>query len=230
MSLLDALTEKPWLTQGVGDEQPRRSAAAIGVTVFLGVVTVLFSLLGLAYLMRMGIHGPVIHEGGQDWRSMTEPQLLWFNTVVLIMASLVWEMARRLTRQEQMLRLRTWLIGVGALTVLFLAGQIGAWKQLQDAGYFMSIQPGLCGIDWSRADQPLHHFRTGNPAVAFFYLITALHGLHLIGGLLFWGRATVGAFGGEKAADLAPRISLCARYWHFLLMVWLMMFGLFLMT
>jgi cytochrome c oxidase subunit 3 len=230
MSMLGALTEKPWLTQGPGDERPERSAAAIGLTVFLGVVTVLFSLLTLAYLMRMGTHGPVIAEGGHDWRPVTEPPLLWFNTAVLILTSLAWEGARRLTGLGKTTRMRAWLIGVGALTTIFLAGQIIVWKQLQAAGYFMSIRPGLCGIDWSTADQPLHHFLTGNPAVAFFYLITALHGLHLIGGLLFWGRATVGAFAGEGAATLAPRITLCARYWHFLLLVWLVMFGLFLMT
>lgn len=230
MSILGALTEKPWLTQGEGDERPERSAATIGVTVFLGVVTVLFSLLALAYLMRMGIHGPVIEEGGHDWRQVTEPPLLWFNTGVLILTSFTWEAARRFTRQGKMKRMRAWLVGVGALTLMFLAGQIVVWKQLQAAGYFMSIRPGLCGIDWSAADQPLHHFLTGNPAVAFFYLITALHGLHLIGGLFFWGRATVGAFEGEGATALTPRIDLCARYWHFLLLVWLVMFGMFLMT
>lgn len=230
MSIFADLTEKPWLTPGLGVERPERSTAAVGLGVFLGVVTVLFSLLTLAYLMRMGIHGPVVDEGGHDWRPVTEPPLLWFNTGVLILTSLAWHGAHRVARRGETAALRAWLIAVGALTLIFLIGQITVWKQLQAAGYFMSIRPGLCGIDWSAADQPLHHFLTGNPAVAFFYVITALHGLHLLGGLLFWGRATAGAFENEGTAVLAPRIGLCARYWHFLLLVWLIMFGLFLMT
>lgn len=230
MSLLGDLTEKPWLTPGLGSERPERSTPAVGLTVFLGVVTVIFSLLALAYLMRMGVHGPVVEEGGHDWRPVAEPSLLWLNTGVLILTSLAWQTARSATRRGEMAPLRAWLIVVGALTLFFLIGQILVWKQLQAAGYFMSIQPGLCGIDWVGAGQPLHHFLTGNPAVAFFYVITALHGLHLVGGLLFWGRATVGAFEGEGAAALTPRIDLSARYWHFLLLVWVLMFGLFLMT
>lgn len=230
MSILRHITEKPWLTPGLAHERTERSTPATGLSVFLGVVTVLFTLITLAYLMRMGVHGPAIDEGGHDWRRVSEPPLLWFNTFILILTSLGWEHARVVARRGESARLRAALIAIGALTLTFLAGQIIVWQQLQAAGYFLSIQPGLCAVDWSAADQPVHHFLTGNPTVAFFYLITALHGAHLLGGLFFWGRATVGAIEGGAAAAHISRIDLCARYWHFLLLVWLLMFGLFLMT
>jgi cytochrome c oxidase subunit 3 len=62
---------------------------------------------------------------------------------------------------------------------------------------------------------------------AFFHLITALHGLHLVGGLTVWGRTTARALSGDQAAA-AQSVELCAVYWHFLLLVWLAMFGLLL--
>ena len=230
MSILAHISEKPWLTPGIGAERPERPAAAIGLAVFLCVVTILFSLITLAYLMRMGAHGPAIDEEVHDWRTLSEPPLLWFNTAVLMLSSAAWEMTRRAARRGDGKRLRVWLIAAGLLAITFLAGQIAVWRQLQAAGYFLSSQPGICTVQWGGIDQPVQHFLTGNPAVAFFYLITALHGLHLLGGLFFWARATVGAIEEGGAAALLPRIDLCARYWHFLLLVWLLMFGLFLMT
>ena len=72
----------------------------------------------------------------------------------------------------------------------------------------------------------------GNPANAFFYVLTALHGLHLIGGLVVLGpddgascRAAV-----RSSVDLRLSVELCAMYWHFLLLVWLVLFALLLNT
>ena len=65
-------------------------------------------------------------------------------------------------------RVRDGLLAAGLFAFAFLAGQLMVWRQLAAAGYFL----------------------TANPANAFFYLITALHGLHLLGGLVAWGRAT----------------------------------------
>ena len=97
------------------------------------------------------------------------------------------------------------LIG-GLFAVLFLAGQLVAWRQLVDLGYYVA----------------------SNPANTFFYLLSALHGVHLLGGLVAWGRTAgklrhIGAI-----AELRPAIELCALYWHFLLILWLVLFGLLL--
>src|SRR5690606_37080423 len=88
--------------------------------------------------------------------------------------------------------------------VAFLVGQLLAWRQLN----------GLGAFDIS------------NPAIAFFYLITALHGLHLLGGLVAWARTTLGLWRRPDPARAALRIRLCATYWHFLLLLWLILFGL----
>ena len=96
----------------------------------------------------------------------------------------------------------------GWSAVVFLAGQILAWRQLTAAGYVPAA----------------------NPADAFFYLITAVHGLHLLGGLVALGRTVAKAWPGVVTDQLRLSVELCAMYWHFLLLVWLVMFGILLLT
>ena len=76
----------------------------------------------------------------------------------------------------------------------------------------------------------LGYFASSNPANAFFYLITGLHGLHLLGGLVAWGRTMSRLGRGDEIARLGASAELCAIYWHFLLAVWLVLFGLMLFT
>ena len=99
------------------------------------------------------------------------------------------------------------LVGAG-LGLLFLAGQLLLWQQYQAAGYYLAA----------------------NPANAFFYLLTGVHGLHLIGGEIASTRAVgqLGVRGDEQRA--ARNIQLCAIYWHFLLLVWVLLAGLLVLT
>jgi cytochrome c oxidase subunit 3 len=87
-------------------------------------------------------------------------------------------------------------------------GQLVAWQQLNATGYFMA----------------------GNPANSFFYLLTALHGLHLLGGMWVWGRTTMRLFAGADARSVRLSVELCAVYWHYLLFVWVGLFALLLST
>ena len=69
-----------------------------------------------------------------------------------------------------------------------------------------------------------------NPLNLFFYLITGFHGLHLLGGLVAWFRASVRLWRGAEVAKIRSSVELCAVYWHVLLLDWLVMFGLLLVT
>ena len=204
MSLFTRLAEKSWETPGSQHLAPdtyRPPAAKVVLILYFGVAAVLFGLVSSAYLMRMGMPG-MAHGSMAGWRALPEPPLLWVNTGVLMLASLAWEGARTGSSGSQRVN-RT--IAAGLLGLLFLIGQLVLWGQLMDAG----------------------HVLRGDPAAAFFYLITALHGLHVLGGLWFWARA-VQAFGGSGNAAL--RLQLTATYWHFLLLVWLLMLGLLVAT
>lgn len=136
-----------------------------------------------------------------DWRPLPLPFILWINTGFLVLASVLMQWTRAQADKALDGPLRAGMVGSGLLTVAFIGGQLMAWNQLQGAGY------GL----------------RGNPASAFFYLLTAVHGLHILGGLWVWVKATARAFGEEGAAAVRTSVQLCATYWHFLLLVWLVM-------
>ncbi|MFP4593357.1 cytochrome c oxidase subunit 3 [uncultured Ralstonia sp.] len=162
------------------------SAGRIGLRVFMGVVTTLFSLLILAYAMRMR---------EPDWMPVPHPTLLWWNTGVLVLASMAMQMARQAN-----LRRTAWLLAGGALAALFVLGQWTAWQQLSAAGQGVTV----------------------NPSNSFLYVFTGLHAAHVIGGLIAWG-ATVARLHSGDLERTRRAVALCATYWHFLLAVWLVL-------
>jgi cytochrome c oxidase subunit 3 len=234
MSLIGRLTEKSWEPAAPGahlaDPASYRPAAAkVGLVVLLGVVTMLFALIATAYVMRMGVHGPVGHGGG-DWVRLSEPPLLWFNTGALVASSFAFHSAVTAQRAGDARRLRASLIAAGGLGVAFLIGQVFVWRQLDTSGYVLALHMGICTGVADPLALPTGQFRSGNPAVAFFYLITVLHGLHIAAGVAAWARTTKRAFDGPTSAAAARAVPLCAAYWHFLLLVWLVMLGLLIST
>jgi cytochrome c oxidase subunit 3 len=194
------LTAKPWLEVGAIGEVPDTGAsslpaATIGLGVFLAVVSSLFALFISAYFMRMQV---------ADWAQMPAPNLLWFNTGVLILSSVALQYAQVAARRGQMEDVGEGLIAGCLFAFIFLVGQLLVWRQLNAAGYFLAA----------------------NPANAFFYLFTGLHGLHLLGGLVALGRTADKVWRGFEVNQVRLSVHLCAVYWHFLLALWLVLFSL----
>jgi len=173
--------------------------AKLGLFIFLAVVASLFALFISAYAMRMKMG---------DWRPLPDPDLLWLNTGALILSSIALQWAHVAAKREQVDRVRNGLLAGGFFAFAFIGGQLLAWQQLVDAGYYVH----------------------SNPANAFFYLITGLHALHLLGGVVAWSMTTIKLLGGTEVARVRLSVELCAVYWHFLLVVWLILFGLMLST
>jgi len=201
VNVFQQLTAKPWLADeaALGDlrhpDEAHRAAKRAALRVFLAVVAVVFMLLLIAYGSRMTY---------EDWRPAPQLRLLWANTFVLILSSVALQWAQASVRRGRMDAMRVGLLAAGAFTVVFLFGQLLAWRQLGTLGYF----------------------DVSNPAIAFFYLITGIHGLHLLGGLVAWGRAVARVWGDFNVAKMRQSVELCTLYWHFLLGVWLVLFGL----
>ena len=201
MSIFQALTARSWATdqRKVDDLYAGRASSGLAkklaLRVFLAVVAVLFMLLVIAYGGRMAY---------EDWRPAPQVSLLWANTFVLILSSVALQWAQYSVRRGRMDAMRAGLLAGGAFTVVFLFGQVLAWRQLGAMVYF----------------------EVSNPAIAFFYLITGLHGLHLVGGLVAWGRTVTKVWGNFDVAKVRQSVELCTVYWHFLLLVWLVLFGL----
>jgi cytochrome c oxidase subunit 3 len=204
--LRQGLASKPWLEVGVSGGADwtgpaPRPTARLGLMAFLTVAGSLFALLVSAYFMRMGM---------ADWRALPMPIVLWFSTGLLMLSSLALHTTVAAARRAELDGIRSGLLAAGVSALAFLAGQLLAWRELAEAGYFAA----------------------SNPAGSFFGLVTAIHGLHMLGGLVALWRTTVRAFaipmGSTPQAIGALRLSveLCATYWHFLLAVWLVLFAL----
>ncbi len=193
------LASRPWLETGPMDHAPLRGAVAVaparlGLSIFMVVVAALLALLLSAYSMRMEL---------ADWDPPPRPGLLWANTAMLVAASVMLHGATRAVRRGEREAVASWLrLGCGA-SLLFLLGQLLAWRELARAGYLPA----------------------NNPADAFFYLITAVHGLHLLGGLMALGRAAARVHR-TSLERLKLSVELCAAYWHFLLLAWIVLFAM----
>ena len=138
-----------------------------------------------------------------DWSPLPQPKLLTFNTAVLVLASIAMQWAVFAARRGDVPGVKSGLTVGGLLTLGFVAGQLVVWKQLHGAGYFIA----------------------DSAATGFFYMLTAVHGLHVVGGLVAWSRTSARAWQGVKADRLKLAVELCATYWHFLLAVWLVLFA-----
>ncbi len=201
MKLFRELTKKPWLTEhGAVDDLHDGSTFAMPSS----RVGLRVFVTVVTVIFTLIIVSYFFRRSLADWNSVPEPALLWLNTVLLILSSVAMQRARTSARREDIGGIKNGLFAAGLLTLAFLAGQLFAWQQL---GY-----------------------NSANPASVFFYLLTALHGLHLVGGLVAWIRTTAKVSRGFKAADVRLSVELCAFYWHFLLLVWLILFGLLLAT
>tara|TARA_Y100000588_G_C13982114_1_gene807682 strand:+ start:79 stop:741 length:663 start_codon:yes stop_codon:yes gene_type:complete len=201
--LRQTLNTQPWVSQPADDAVTgvsiNTNTKTVALTVFLTVATSIFALFISAYTIRME---------EPDWRPVAEPVLLWFNTAVLILASIAYHWTRNAAVSGVQSRLKPGLFVSGALTILFLVGQLVAWQQLNAAGYYVER----------------------NVANSFFYLLTAVHGLHMLGGMWVWARSTIRVWSGADADSVRLSIELCTVYWHFLLLVWIVLFGVLLST
>ncbi len=162
----------------------------IGLAAVLATVSMLFVAFTTALLVR---------RTGSDWVPVELPAIVWLNTAVLIASSAAVELARAGLRRDDSSRTTLWLAIAGALGLLFLLGQVLAWRTLALRGVFLP----------------------SNPHAAFFYVLTALHGAHLLGGLVALGvtlrRATAGAYASASHAGFTHAVI----YWHFMGGVWL---------
>lgn len=203
MSAISSLTEKPWESSGAPPPAVRseRKTRRTAIRVLLAVVSMLFFLFLVAFLMRSQY---------PDWQPLAEAPvhplydktMLWFNTLYLLLGSVCIQFARTRARAMVDGKVKGALAIGGLFCIAFVAGQLVFWSQLTAEGFAVNA----------------------NPALSFFYLLTGLHAAHVIVGVLVWLRAVSHSFSVDtRAANL---IELCATYWHFLFGLWLLLFAL----
>jgi cytochrome c oxidase subunit III len=194
------LASKPWLEEGVRFDFRGENASSLpAAKIGLGVFLAVVGSLFALFISAYSMRMSMV-----DWRALPVPRLLWFNTGVLVTSSIALQWAYMAARRNDMDGVIVGLCAGGASAVTFLVGQLLAWQQLRVAGYYVA----------------------SNPANSFFYLITAAHGLHLMGGLVALGRTIAKVWRGAEMTRVRLSVELCAIYWHFLLLIWLVLLGL----
>ena len=140
----------------------------------------------------------------QDTRLLFKPNLLWVNTIVLFFVTYFFSKITKDLKKNDTTKIKKNLILVGGLSYLFLFGQIFFWYQLMQDEKFV----------------------TTNTYFSSFYIFTALHGLHLLGGLFFLGKVCSKTLKLEQNEIISQKksISALSLYWTFLLIVWLVFF------
>ena len=193
-----------WLFRQTIDVQPWQAQAAVTASGGEGATPpaakmALWAFLAVATsLFVLFVSAYAMRLGLADWSPLPRPRLLILNTALLVGASLAMQWTVYAARRADQGSVRKGLGASGLLTLGFLAGQLVVWRQLNDAGFFIA----------------------SSAAASFFYLLTAVHGLHVLGGLVAWVRASARAWRGSDPAGIRLSMELCATYWHYLLAVW----------
>ena len=206
-SIFQLLSQKPWDPEQAKLDNLHEGATLtinkgkLGLRYLMIISTIFFCLFIVTYSDRLVY---------PDWKRMPEPFLLWINTLLLFVTSGFFVSAQLASSKNNFKIVKNRLITIGLLTLAFLIGQLLVWFQLVDKGYYVS----------------------SNPANAYFYVFTALHALHILGGLVYWIMTInkVWVLSDIVVAKAKHTVELCAIYWHFLLAVWVVLFGLMLFT
>jgi cytochrome c oxidase subunit 3 len=174
------------------DHSPPPSLSAIYVVLF--AITMMFAAFSSALIVRKG--------SSLDWQTFTLPSMLYFNTLILLASSVTLEVSRRRVAafmgglKNQVESPVRWLYITLFLGLLFVAGQYVAWSQLHAEGLYLAT----------------------NPSSSFFYVLTATHALHVLGGLagLIYVIRKL-----SKSTLRRSQLDATARYWHFMDVLWL---------
>ena len=200
--LFGTLSDKPWEKEQMESDNRHQgktfdiSLQTSAVIVIFGVSTVLFTLVVTGYLYSI----PVT----QDTEYLLKPNLLWLNTLVLLYVAYFFNKITNDLKKNNFEKIKRNLLIVGFLSYAFLFGQILFWFQLMKNGNYVST----------------------NNYFSSFYIFTALHGLHLLGGLFFWGKvfSQVNKLKKEEIIKEQKSIDALSLYWAFLLIVWCVFF------
>lgn len=170
----------------------------LGMWIALAAIVMMFTSLTSAYIVRAA--------SSNDWRPIQMPRILLLSTALIVLSSAAIELARRKLKSGLKGSYRPWLLLTLALGVGFLGSQILAWRQLVRQGVYV----------------------TSNPHSSFFYLLTATHGVHLLGGLLAVAYLLVRSgkppVNGQAQSPRQGVLDAATLYWHFMDGLWIYLF------
>lgn len=144
----------------------------------------------------------IVRQAEGNWLEYDLPEIFWFTSGVVILSSLCLQWAYYSAKKDNFLNLRIGMVLTLILGVVFLVGQWYSWVALVDREVFF----------------------VGNPAGSFLYVITGMHALHLISGLIFLIIVLISTFRLKVHSKSLDTLEMAATYWHFLGGLWLYLF------
>jgi cytochrome c oxidase subunit III len=200
---------------GSRDFDARLRRARLGMGVGVAGIVMIFVSFTSAYLVRQGLPtlDPRTDALVRDWIPVQLPALLLVNTCVLLVSSLTMALARRQVAREGALAQTasspgvsasqgqkiSWLALTVVLGLTFLTMQWLAWRELAASGFYVAT----------------------SPSSSFVYLLTGMHGVHLLGGvvaLLFAGAASLLH---RPVTSRLVILDVTGWYWHFMALLWI---------
>ncbi|MBI4165303.1 MAG: heme-copper oxidase subunit III [Acidobacteria bacterium] len=163
----------------------------MGVWLALVAVVMLFAAFTSALVVRQGL--------GENWGSTPLPRILWLNTLVLLASSATLEFSRRSLARRAPESFSIWLHVTAGLGVIFLVGQLAAWRELAARGFYLA----------------------SNASASFLYLLTATHALHLLGGVVALGYVVLRSGAIARGNQRRVALDATAIYWHFMDGLWI---------
>jgi cytochrome c oxidase subunit 3 len=167
------------------------------MALLLASSAMVFAAFTVAFVARRGL--------SDDWAGIPKPPILWVDTAILLASSLALEASRRALNAGRRSRFTAFWTAATALGVLFLLGQAWAWAQLRAAGIHVATSPGS----------------------ACFYVLTAAHAAHLLGGLAALAWVDAQALRLRLGPARRTAIDITAVFWHFLDAIWILLMVLF---
>lgn len=200
---------------GSRDFAARLRRARLGMGVAVAGIVMIFVSFTSAYVVRQGLPtlDPRTNTLVRDWAPVRLPALLLVNTCVLLLSSLTMALARRQVAGEAALtdggsilevsaesgQKISWLALTVVLGLSFLTLQWMAWRELGAGGFYVAT----------------------SPSSSFVYLLTGMHGVHLIGGVVALLVAGAAAVLRRPVSSRLVLVDVTGWYWHFMALLWI---------
>ena len=144
----------------------------------------------------------IVRQAEGNWLMFELPSILWGNTAIILISSVFMQWAYVSAKRDNMGNVKIAITGAVIFGVLFLIGQVMAWGDLVAADVYL----------------------VGNPSGSFVYILTGVHGLHLVSGVIYLLIVLFSALRYKVHSQNMAQIEMCTTYWHFLGGLWLYLF------
>jgi cytochrome c oxidase subunit 3 len=159
--------------------------------------------LGSVMMLFMSITSAyIVRQAEGNWLYFELPSLFYITSVIIVLSSATMQWAYFAIKKDNASTAKMMIVITSILGVSFLVGQFLGWKQLVANSIYL----------------------VGNPSGSFLYIITGLHGLHIVSAVIFLLIMLTSILKGKVHSGSMTKMEMCTTYWHFLGGLWLYLF------